>query len=589
MLFPYLVKVSLLLAILTLGYRWLVQFETFSRVNRMLLLFNIAAAWTLPLLPLPYWGPVKVQQQFHETVPVLSEKLPRITEANVFTGPLELSTLIPATSTVHETQPIDILFTSYMAGVLVLTSLLLVRILALIRRLQKLPKQTNNGFTLIYDRGLTAPYSFFKWIVLDPTAYSQQELEHILAHEAEHARNWHSVDLLLVEIQKTALWFNPFAYYHSKLVQENLEFLADKAVLRVGFDKKPYQLNLLKIAQYNPHLPLTNSFAQSILKKRIKMMNRKPSQLWVISKYTLLITVIYISSAFVAPYKHQLIQLAPAAIKPTVEALVVDNSQPKDEHMEEIKKRKNIKDNVLEIVREVIPFQASLPENNWIIKRNDTLFWAISPLANWDNIVQVREGIKSMGGEFNIDEIKFNNRFKFISKLNFTIKSEAETTQYYMFHRDSALVNKPIDGLLGIATPKKVTLSQSHVDLAKRIEKDNNKALNLFMTFSAVEGIMEDLKEKGVTHGSETYPKSALEEQFADNIRSFKGIAKSEQNTLFITEMHSNSQLYLNSKPSSREKLNELPIDQVKEITLINEVNNQKRYVVVITKNLDTN
>lgn len=312
-------------------------------------------------------------------------------------------------------------------------------------------------------------------------------------------------------------------------------------------------------------------------------MNRKPSALWVIGKYTLLLVVIYISSAFVAPYKQQLIELAPAAMKPALEALVPDNSQKSD------KESKHLKKSSFEILKEVIPFQTSLPENNWVIKRNDTLFWAISPLANWDNIVQVREGIKSMGGEFNIDEIKFDPQLKFISKLHFTIKSEAGTTQYYTFHSDSALANKPIHGLLGIATPKNVTLSQSHVDLAKRIEKDNIIASNQFKAYSAVGLIMEELHEKRVNVTSMKYHRSDLEERFADNIRTFKGIAKSQKNTLLVTEMHSNSQLYLNSKPSSREKLNELPIDQVKEITLINEVNNQKRYIVVITKNLDTN
>lgn len=56
MLLPYLLKVSLLLAVLTLAYRWLIQYETFSKVNRVLLWLNVAAAWTLPLIPLARLG-----------------------------------------------------------------------------------------------------------------------------------------------------------------------------------------------------------------------------------------------------------------------------------------------------------------------------------------------------------------------------------------------------------------------------------------------------------------------------------------------------------------------------------------------------
>jgi len=59
-LFPYILKVSLLLAMLTLAYRWLIQYETFSKVNRVLLWFNVVAAWTLPLIPLASWGPIEV-------------------------------------------------------------------------------------------------------------------------------------------------------------------------------------------------------------------------------------------------------------------------------------------------------------------------------------------------------------------------------------------------------------------------------------------------------------------------------------------------------------------------------------------------
>ncbi|MBE9461066.1 hypothetical protein ACFP1I_18965 [Dyadobacter subterraneus] len=68
MLIAYLLKVSLILAILTLGYRWLIQFETFSKMNRVLLWNNVFAAWTLPFIPLPNWGPIEVQEEFHQQI-----------------------------------------------------------------------------------------------------------------------------------------------------------------------------------------------------------------------------------------------------------------------------------------------------------------------------------------------------------------------------------------------------------------------------------------------------------------------------------------------------------------------------------------
>ena len=92
MLFPYLIKVSFLLGVLTLCYRWLIQFETFSKMNRLLLIFNVAAAWSLPLLPLPDWGPVAVQKEFHQSVPGIINAVPvivdKITPANI-PGPFQ--------------------------------------------------------------------------------------------------------------------------------------------------------------------------------------------------------------------------------------------------------------------------------------------------------------------------------------------------------------------------------------------------------------------------------------------------------------------------------------------------------------------
>ena len=107
-----------------------------------------------------------------------------------------------------------------------------------------------------------------------------------------------------------------------RLEMDAVRHLADRAVLDNGFEKKQYQYNLLNAAMHAQELPLTNSFAQSLLKKRIKMMNRKPSHYLVWSKYVALLALIYVSSAFVAPYREQIVELAPEVIRPLVKPLV---------------------------------------------------------------------------------------------------------------------------------------------------------------------------------------------------------------------------------------------------------------------------
>ena len=225
-------------------------------------------------------------------------------------------------------------------------------------------------------------------------------LRNIIAHEAEHARQWHSADLLLAEIQKICLWFNPFAWIHQKLVQENLEYLADRAVLDNGFEKKQYQYNLLNTAMRAQELPLTNSFAQSLLKKRIKMMNRKPSHYLVWMKYAGLIALIYLSSAFVAPYREQIVELAPELIKPLVGEVVASAGTGENSVVNTAKSEEASPVPLHAKLANEIPDTTKTPGKSsvkikGIMMRNDTLYWAITPLMTWDEINRMKPELKS--------------------------------------------------------------------------------------------------------------------------------------------------------------------------------------------------
>src|SRR4029079_12241467 len=88
-------------------------------------------------------------------------------------------------------------------------------------------------------------------------------------------------------------WFNPFAWIYRKEIENNLEFLTDDQLTqKEKVDKQRYQLSLLKVSA--PHFPLslTNNYNQSILKKRIAMMNTKRSNLHTAWKYFFLMPVL---------------------------------------------------------------------------------------------------------------------------------------------------------------------------------------------------------------------------------------------------------------------------------------------------------
>lgn len=135
------------------------------------------------------------------------------------------------------------------------------------------------------------PFSFFGWIFVNPEHYSEEELEEIMAHEATHARQRHSWDVVVFELLCCLFWFNPAVWLAKRYIRQNLEFLADRAVMRAGFDRKSYQYHLLRLSYGVGVEQIVNSFNVSLLKRRIMMMNRKKSGRTGALKYALLFPV----------------------------------------------------------------------------------------------------------------------------------------------------------------------------------------------------------------------------------------------------------------------------------------------------------
>jgi len=127
-----------------------------------------------------------------------------------------------------------------------------------------------DGITLLASPALHAS-SFFGYIFIDPAAKANDSFSHILEHENIHKREWHSLDRILVEVFVMINWFNPVAWLFRKSVIENLEYLADSAVLSKGTDPTLYQLSILN--QYIGRASISNQFSSQI-KKRIKMLNK---------------------------------------------------------------------------------------------------------------------------------------------------------------------------------------------------------------------------------------------------------------------------------------------------------------------------
>ncbi|MCT8338527.1 hypothetical protein MG296_00535 [Flavobacteriaceae bacterium TK19130] len=128
----------------------------------------------------------------------------------------------------------------------------------------------------ITNRSL-APFSFFNHIVYNPKQHSNAEIQMIIAHETAHARQFHSIDILIANLLVCLQWFNPFVWIYRKSIMTNLEYLADRESISVAPSPKTYQLAMVKNALPLSTPALASTFYQSNIKKRIIMLNKNSS------------------------------------------------------------------------------------------------------------------------------------------------------------------------------------------------------------------------------------------------------------------------------------------------------------------------
>ncbi len=269
----YLLKVSGILAIFYVAYQVFLKRETFFSVNRHFLIAGILTALLLPFVSITNY-------------------------VEIATTPLNFVTndtaLVNATSVVQGFNWIALLFMIYIAGLLVFTTKFIVQIISLLKlvRSNKVAKQ--GKFYHVETHKNIAPFSFFNHIFYNPTLYSASELSAIIKHEKAHSSQWHSIDVILSHLIAICTWMNPFSWLYQNNIKQNLEFLADDCATKEVPSIKKYQYTLLKVSgnQFCP--PIVNNFYNSLIKKRIVMLNKSKSNKKNILKIALILPILAI-------------------------------------------------------------------------------------------------------------------------------------------------------------------------------------------------------------------------------------------------------------------------------------------------------
>ena len=314
----YIIHTSILLTISFFFYWLLLKKETFYKLNRIFLLIGILISVTLPFLEVPDYLSLRNSTaaifimdypQFNQEQFILNNQSEGGENLLISSVLEENNTSISDHQNTESTQPLiqakeekwnasNILQIVYFIGVIVFIISFIIQFVVLMIRRNKLQSIQDGKFKIYKLQDASAPYSFLKWIFINPEMYDYDTYNQIVQHEKIHVSQAHYIDKILAELMVIFFWFNPFVWLQRKVISKNLEFITDAEMLNKGNEREIYQMSLLKVSVPQHALTLTANYNESFLSERIRMMNNNEKSTarsgW---KYLLIIPIIGLSIA----------------------------------------------------------------------------------------------------------------------------------------------------------------------------------------------------------------------------------------------------------------------------------------------------
>lgn len=299
-----LLKAAIVLSILLGFYKLFLQNESFFRGNRAYLIVGLGLTFVLPFVTLPelvnHQGIVDKIVSETEMTPINESSLEETSKlaAEVPNYQIKESTdaIIPSKSNSNKgiVYWIGLL---YFFGVAILSLNFLTQLLGIFLKINRSKDRLIDGRCIILNQTEEAePCSFFNWIFINHTKYDNHTYIQIVEHEKAHVKKYHSLDLLLSELAIIILWFNPLIWLYRKEVEKNIEYQTDALLLESKkVVSEDYQMNLLSIASYKKSNTLVSNYNQSLIKKRIIMMNKQKSNRNSYWKYAFLAPTLFVT------------------------------------------------------------------------------------------------------------------------------------------------------------------------------------------------------------------------------------------------------------------------------------------------------
>ncbi len=297
----YAIKSIILLSIMYIPFLLMLRNESFFRFNRVVLLVIVILSLVLPLCDVHFLSLNLFTAEAQENVMVdVGIPLYVVDDASVADAGEGMA---EETSFLSSVNWWAVAAWIYIIGMSVTICIKLVQLAMLYRTIHRgvLWTERKDGVRIYCHAGDITPFSWFRTIVISENDY-EENAQVIIRHEMGHIVNYHSLDIILVNICEVVQWCNPLSWILVGSLRDVHEYEADDAVLASGVDAHRYQLLLIKKAVGSSSYAFANSFNHSLLKKRITMMVSKKSNPWMRTKALYIIPVALVAlSAFATP------------------------------------------------------------------------------------------------------------------------------------------------------------------------------------------------------------------------------------------------------------------------------------------------
>lgn len=257
----YIIKSIIFSGLLYLIYKVILEREKMFHFNRFYLLFSVIFSLVIPFIE----------------VSVTSQELPVISHFDSF---VVLSQESTTTYTQYESSGgipfYSIVLTLYFAITLILLVRFSRNLLSIRRTLRNNEKVSQNGVEIVLVNKSAEPYSFLNYVFLNKEDYIKGVIDkNILSHEFAHIKQKHSLDIVILELIRVFIWFNPVYFFLINAIRLNHEFLADEYVIDAIEEPKNYQYILLEASHRNRSTIFSSPFNYLVTKKRLTMMKKQ--------------------------------------------------------------------------------------------------------------------------------------------------------------------------------------------------------------------------------------------------------------------------------------------------------------------------